>query len=60
MILQVNGQDLSTASHDEAVEVIKKAKSPVNLSVIYNPEGKFRIHLIKKRRRTAFYYTLYN
>lgn len=44
MFIQVNSQDLSAASHDEAVEVIKRAKSPVNLSVIYNPEGKFRIH----------------
>ncbi|EDV29598.1 uncharacterized protein TRIADDRAFT_63520 [Trichoplax adhaerens] len=38
-ILQVNSADLSEANHDEAVEIIKKAKSPVNLAVVHDPEG---------------------
>ncbi|XP_023996866.1 PDZ domain-containing RING finger protein 4-like, partial [Salvelinus sp. IW2-2015] len=40
-IAQVNGKDLSKASHDEAVEAIRSAKDPIVVQVLRrNPVGR--------------------
>ena len=41
-ILQVNGEDMTMATHETAVNKFKASGTKVELLVKYNPEGQFK------------------
>ena len=46
-VLEVNGIDMNGFSHDQAVNLIKKASEPVILKLLHSPESVKRISLAK-------------